>query len=141
MTFSRPNAPKRTVYSVLSILFFFILSATQLTVYGQDAIDQAKWDAGKSLFKSQCQSCHLPDKKMTGPALLDVRERWIANADYQGKSGEEWLYEWIRNNASVLATGHTYSNNLYNEYDKSVMTLFPQLSNDDIDGILYYVQN
>lgn len=141
MTFSRPNAPKRTVRSIITILFFFILSASQLTVYGQDALDQAKWDAGKALFKSQCQSCHLPDKKMTGPALLDVRERWIANADYDGKSGEEWLYEWIRNNAAVLATGHTYANNIYNEYDKSVMTLFPQLSNDDIDGILYYVQN
>ena len=141
MTFSRHNAPKRIVRSIFSILLFFILSASQLMVYGQDAIDQAKWDAGKSLFKSQCQSCHLPDKKMTGPALLDVRSRWIADADYQGKSGEEWLYEWIRNNASVLATGHTYANGVYNDYDKSVMTLFPQLSNEDIDGILYYVQN
>ncbi|MEX0596547.1 MAG: cytochrome c, partial [Candidatus Paceibacterota bacterium] len=141
MTFSRQNAPRRTGRSIFSILFLFILSASQLTVYGQDAIDQAQWDAGKALFKSQCQSCHLPDKKMTGPALLDVRSRWIANGDYQGKSGEEWMYDWIRNNASVLATGHTYANAVYNEYDKSVMTLFPQLSNEDIDGILYYVQN
>jgi len=141
MTFSRQNAPTLTVSSIFSILFFFILSASQLTVYGQDAIDQAKWDAGKALFKSQCQSCHLPDKKMTGPALYDVESRWKEKGAYEGKPGEEWLYLWIRNNSSVLATGHTYANAIYNEYDKSVMTLFPQLSDEDINGILYYVQN
>jgi mono/diheme cytochrome c family protein len=123
------------------MLFVLLLSASQLTVYGQEAIDQAQWDAGKKLFKSQCQSCHLPDRNMTGPALLNVRERWIEKGDYQGKSGEEWLYDWIRNNSSVIATGHTYANEVYNDYDRSVMTLFPQLSNEDIDGILYYVQN
>lgn len=141
MTFSRQNAPKHSVRSIFQVLLLFILSASSLTIYAQDAIDQARWDAGKSLFKSQCQSCHLPDKKMTGPALQNVKQRWIENADYDGKSGEEWVYEWIRNNSTVLASGHTYANTLYNEYDKSVMTLFPQLSNEEIDDILYYADN
>ncbi|MFT5072252.1 MAG: mono/diheme cytochrome c family protein [Chitinophagales bacterium] len=141
MTFSRQNAPKHSVRSIFQVLLLLILSVSSSTVYAQDAIDQARWDAGKSLFKSQCQSCHLPDKKMTGPALQNVRQRWIDNADYEGKSGEEWLYEWIKNNSTVLASGHTYANSLYNEYDKSVMTLFPQLSNEEIDGILYYADN
>lgn len=140
MTFSRLYAPKHKVTGILTVLFLFFFTASQVTVFGQD-LDKAQWDAGKTLFKSQCQSCHLPDKKMTGPALQYVRQRWIDNADYEGKSGEDWLYDWIRNNATVLATGHTYANALYNEYDKSVMTLFPQLSNEEIDAILYYADN
>ncbi|MEJ6694527.1 MAG: c-type cytochrome [Chitinophagales bacterium] len=141
MTFSRLNAPKHSVRSIFHVLLLFILSTFTLTIYAQDAVNQAQWDNGKSLFKSQCQSCHLPDKKMTGPALQYVRQRWIDNADYKDKTGEEWLYEWIRNNSSVLATGHTYANALYNEYDKSVMSLFPQLSDEEIDDILYYADN
>lgn len=141
MTFSRLIAPKHSVRSILSILFLFFLSATQMNIYAQDAIDQAKWDAGKTLFKSQCQACHLPDKKMTGPALQYAKQRWIDNADHDGKSGEEWFYEWVRNNPAVLESGNPYANQIYNEYNKSVMSLFPQLSNEDIDNIFYYADN
>ena len=141
MTFSRLNAPKVTVRNIFNVLLLFILTFTSQTIFAQDAIDQARWDAGKSLFKSQCQSCHLPDKKMTGPALQYARERWIENGDYDGKSGEEWLYEWVKNSSAVISSGHTYANGLYNEYDKSVMSLFPQLTNEQIDDILYYADN
>lgn len=141
MTFSWLKAPKHSVRSISSLILLLILSTLHVSLQAQESIDQAKWDAGKALFKSQCQSCHLPDKKMTGPALQNVSLRWEADGDHQGKSGKEWLYEWVRNNNAVLESGHPYANALYQEYGKSVMSLFPQLSNDDIDGILYYADN
>lgn len=141
MTFSRQNAPKRTARSISSVILLLILTAFTWSAQAQDGLDQPRWDAGKALFKSQCQTCHLPDKKMTGPALQGVTQRWIDNADFQGKSGQEWLYEWIKNNNTVLAAGHPYANDLFKEYDKSVMNVFAQLSNEDIDNILYYVDN
>ncbi len=142
MTFSLLTSEEYKRSSFLSIVgFFFIslLSATSLLAQGE--VDKAKWDAGKSLFKSQCQSCHLPDKKMTGPALKGAVLRWNEQAEYQGKSGQDWLYNWVRNNSEVLAAGHPYANQVFNEYEGSVMNLFLQLSNEDIDKIFYYADN
>ncbi|MCB0536710.1 MAG: c-type cytochrome [Chitinophagales bacterium] len=140
MTFIRLKAHKHSILSVLTLFIFSIILTFNGNVLGQD-IDQAKWDAGKKLFKSQCQSCHLPDKKMTGPALQGALGRWIENGDYNGKSGEEWVHEWVKNNSAVLEAGHPYANSIYNEYGKSVMSLFPQLSTEDIDNIFYYADN
>lgn len=140
MTFIRLRAHKHSILSVLTLFIFSIILTFSGSVLAQD-IDQAKWDAGKKLFKSQCQSCHLPDKKMTGPALQGALDRWKENGAYNGKSGEEWIHEWVKNNAAVLEAGHPYATSIYNEYGKSVMSLFPQLSTEDIDNILYYSDN
>jgi hypothetical protein len=32
---------------------------------------------GKLLFNANCASCHKMDRKLTGPALLGARDRWI----------------------------------------------------------------
>ena len=64
--------------------------------------EEALWNQGKVLFQGKCASCHHPIRDGTGPALSGVRQRWIDDGDFQDKSGEEWLYEWIRNNKSVL---------------------------------------
>lgn len=140
MTFIRLNAHKHSILSVLTLFIFTIILSFNGSVLAQD-VDQIKWDAGKKLFKSQCQSCHLPDKKMTGPALQGAVSRWEENGEFNGKSGQEWIHEWVKNNTGVLNAGHPYANQIYNEYGKSVMSLFPQLSTEDIDNIFYYADN
>ncbi|MET6999538.1 c-type cytochrome [Chitinophaga defluvii] len=91
------------------------------------AADPAK---GKALFQQDCASCHNVHKKLTGPALKGVEERW---------SDKKLLHQWIHNSAAVLATGDVYANNLFNEYNKLAMTPFPNLSEEDIDNILAYI--
>lgn len=84
---------------------------------------------GKVLFQSNCQRCHLIDKKMTGPALAGVRSRWSDSTN---------IYKWVKNSAAFLATGDKYANDLKREY-KSDMPAFPQLKDQDIADILVYI--
>lgn len=85
---------------------------------------------GKALFMSNCASCHNPLKDATGPALKGADSR---------VPSKEWLYKWVHNSASVIASGDKYANKVYNEWGKTAMTAFPQLSNEDIDAIFAYV--
>lgn len=92
---------------------------------------QAQSD-GATLFKNKCASCHNKNmkSKSTGPALGGVEERWESQED---------LYAWIRNSQSVIASGNEYAVSLFNEYNKSVMTSFPELTDEDIAALLAYV--
>jgi mono/diheme cytochrome c family protein len=87
---------------------------------------------GKALFQTNCAQCHNPIKVVTGPALKGVTER-VPN--------RKLLHDWIHNNTKVLASGNAYFTNLYNQYGKTPMNLFPNLSDQDIDAILNYVEN
>lgn len=123
-------------FSFVTILFLFSFSLS-----AQDAVDVELWTKGRDIFRSNCASCHHPVNKATGPAMKGVLERWEKDGAHQGIDGKTWLYRWIRNNQEVLASGHTYANNLYVEYNRSVMNLFPALTDEDIDAILLFTEN
>jgi len=120
MTRNTTTPRMKPLLSLLFVLFAFSLSA------------QADLDAGKALFRNNCASCHNKSMKddMTGPALGGVEERW---------ESEELLYAWIRNSSAVIATGDAYAVGLYNEWNKSVMTAFPNLSDEEIASVLGYI--
>jgi len=83
---------------------------------------------GKDLFNSNCAACHKLDAKMTGPALRGISSR-LTN---------DWLYKWIRNSQEMIKSGDAEAVRVSKEYNGSVMTAFPQLSNADIDNIIAY---
>ena len=84
--------------------------------------------AGKALFNSNCAACHKLDKDMTGPALRGVAERLE----------KDWLSDWIRNSSKMIKAGDPYAVEIFEKYNKTAMTAFPQLSDADIDNILAY---
>ena len=86
---------------------------------------------GKALFQSDCASCHSPTKVVTGPALQGVTSR---------VPDKKLLHAWIKNNTAVLASGNKYFNDLYVQYGKTPMNTFPQLTDQEIDAILTYVE-
>lgn len=116
----------------LKILFLGFIFITSLftSLFAQDG-DPA---AGKALFNANCAACHKLGKKATGPALRNVEQRL---ADTEGLD-RAWIYEWIRNSSALIKSGDAYANKIYNEYNKSAMTAFPQLSSVDVDNILAY---
>lgn len=91
---------------------------------------------GKALFKANCASCHAKDmkSKLTGPALGGVEERWV---DYERQE----LYDWIRNSQKMIVAGHPRATQLWNEWKPTVMNNFPNLTDDQIEGILLYVND
>ena len=119
-------------------LFFALL--VNLAAVNAYAVDQAKWSEGKSLFKSNCASCHNPKVAQTGPALMGVTKRWDDGGDFGGKTGNQWLHVWIKNWNNAVAGKYPYATNIQN-YAPSQMNLFPSLKDEDIDKILLYVEN
>jgi cytochrome c2 len=83
---------------------------------------------GKALFNTNCAACHKINKRAVGPALKGVSDKYE----------KEWLYTWIKNSTAMVKSGDARAVAIYEEYNGSVMTSFPQLSNEDIDNILAY---
>ena len=108
----------------LFALNFLLSLSFSINVSAQEP-DIAK---GKSLFNSQCASCHKLNRKLVGPALKGV------SAKYE----KEWLYSWIKNSAAMIKSGDERAVAIYEEYNKVAMNAFPNLSNNDIDNILAY---
>jgi mono/diheme cytochrome c family protein len=105
----------------------FIL-ASFFTVQGVSAQDDAAVQAGKKLFNVNCAACHKLNKRAVGPALKGVSSKY----------DKEWLYSWINNSTAMVKSGDAQAVAIYEEYNGSVMTSFPQLSTEDIDNILAY---
>ncbi len=112
---------RSVVRNILSLLVFGSLLMSPLANMAQD---------GKQLFNQKCASCHAIDKKLVGPALKGVEDRWPEKAQ---------LYAWIRNSAAVVKSGYPRAVEVYNEYNKVQMTAFPELKDADIDAILAYI--
>ena len=109
-------------------LIFSILLPT-LVLLGSTLITNAQ--DGKALFQSNCASCHNPFKVITGPALQGVTSR---------VPDKTLLHAWIHNNQKVLASGNPYFTSLFNQFNKTPMNVFPDLSDKDIDAILSYIE-
>lgn len=88
-------------------------------------------DNGKSLFNSNCAACHKVDKESTGPALRGTLDK-IPN--------KQWLYDWVHNSSELIKSGDAYAVKIYEEYNQTAMTHFPELSEQDIDDIFAYVE-
>lgn len=90
---------------------------------------------GKALFKTNCAACHNRNMKddLTGPALGGVVARW---KDYP----KEDLYEWIRNSQRLVKEGHPRAVDLYREWNKVIMSPFNGLTDEDIEAILFYIE-
>lgn len=124
-----PNSISRILQLSLALMLAFSIQLfAQDVVAGDAAAGTGDPVAGKAIFNAQCAACHKLDAKMTGPALRGV------GAKYE----KEWLYKWIRNSAELIKSGDERAIKIYNEYDQSAMSAFPQLSDADLDNIIAY---
>ena len=114
------------------LMSVFLKSLTLLLIFGfsissySQEMDEARQKEGRKLFRSLCASCHKLDKKLVGPALGAVEER----------RENDWLKAWIKNNAEfqkVNAEAYEAA-----QYSATAMNAFPQLTDKNIDDILYY---
>lgn len=108
-------------------LLTFLLVIMSFSLHGE-----VSPDAGKTLFKNYCAQCHSKNMKtaLTGPALGGAQERW---------GDDEALYAWIRNSQALIAAGYPRAVELWNEYKPTIMTAYPDLTDDEIGSILAFV--
>lgn len=104
-------------------IFTFLIALLLCNVTATAAPD------GKALFMSNCASCHNPLKDATGPALQNIDKTFPS---------KEWGYDWIHNSAKLIAAGDPTAVAIFNKYNKTAMTAFPQLTTEEIDAILKY---
>jgi hypothetical protein len=70
---------------------------------------------------------------------MGVTKRWEDAGTYQGKTGKQWLYTWIKNWNTAVSSGYPYAVNIQH-YTESSMSTFPSLKDEEIDQILLYVE-
>jgi len=109
-------------FSIVTFLALFF--SVNLSSFGQEADPME----GKKLFNTHCAACHKLNKKAVGPALRGVSQKY----------DKEWLYSWIKNSAAMIKAGDAQAVAIWEEYNRTAMTAFPQLSNADIDNIIAY---
>ena len=112
----------------LSSLTLFLFFSLELSAQEIDSLQVA---TGKKIFNANCASCHKLEGKLIGPELGKVEDRRT----------NEWLKAWIKDNAALRASGDADAIAIFNEYNGSVMTAFPQLSDSDIDAVLAYTSH
>lgn len=117
----------RLTQTLVKSLAFFLVLFVSFSAFSQD-VDEARLKEGKKLFKSLCASCHKLDKKLIGPKLGGIESR--------RENG--WLKSWIKNNAELRASGDKDASEIFEEYKQANMPGFPQLTDKNIDDILYY---
>jgi cytochrome c2 len=112
----KPSAFVKSFFLITGLLF-------SIASFAQD---------GHALFTANCASCHAVHKKLTGPALAGVEDRWPSR---------DKIHDWVHNSTKVIQSGDPYAVSLFNEFSKTQMTAFPQLAPKDIDAILDYIKS
>ncbi|MCX7763951.1 MAG: c-type cytochrome [Bacteroidia bacterium] len=90
---------------------------------------------GKALFQANCASCHAINRRVVGPALKGVHERWGGD--------EAEMTKFIKNSQAYINgnfKNSAYAKKLYEQYNKAVMTAFTGLSDAEIKSILDYIK-
>jgi mono/diheme cytochrome c family protein len=88
-------------------------------------------NAGSNIFQASCASCHSLQGLSVGPALA-----WITK-----RRNKQWLIDFTRNNARMMWRGDAYTCFLFNRYDKTPMSPFPNLSDTDLEGVFSYISS
>jgi mono/diheme cytochrome c family protein len=113
-------------------LCLFCLFLISFSSFSQEIpTEPAAISAGEALFKANCKACHAVDRKLVGPALGGVYDR---------APSLDWIKRFVKNSSAVIASGDAYAVNLYNEYNKTQMTAFTSLKDEEIMNILGYIK-
>ena len=127
--FSKRIRSFATQFSFLFFMAYAFSAAAQ--------VDPKVVSEGKALFKSNCASCHNATADGTGPALKGVSARWEAAGDFKGKSGNQWLHEWIKNFNTPVGAGYAYAKDMANSRPVSYTHLDVYKRQDSICIIVF----
>ena len=104
--------------------FVFSLFLMLSTISQAQEGDPAK---GKDLFMTNCTACHKLDEKFVGPPLKGVADR----------RSEDYIFNMVTNSTEWVKTNPD-AQKLFEEYNQTPMTPFPQFTREDVQNIIAY---
>ncbi len=104
-------------------------SADVATSQGGISADSELIAQGEQIFNQNCRACHAVDRDLVGPALAGVHDR----------RDMDWIKAFVRNSQAVIASGDQYAVDLFEKYNRTVMTSF-NLSDEDIEAVVAYIR-
>jgi mono/diheme cytochrome c family protein len=116
------------IYKQLSRSFLLIAA---FSFSGSFAYAQGDAAKGEALFKANCTTCHKVDQTLVGPAL---------GPQLVSETDDKFLIKWIQNNQALIAAKNPKALTVYNQYNQSNMSVFPQLTDGDVTNIITYVR-
>lgn len=133
-TDTEPHMNRFSLSSACKFLtFVLVFSITAITAQAQEIpTEPAAIQAGAAVFNSNCKTCHKVNQKLVGPALAGIEDR---------APSIDWILKFVKNSAAVIASGDDYANKLYNEYNKTQMTAFSSLKDEEILNVLAYIKD
>ena len=133
-TDTEPNMNKNFISSACKFFsLVFVFAFINFTSSAQEiSTDPAAIKAGQGLFNANCKACHAVKRKLVGPALGGVQDR---------VPSIKWIKDFVHNSSAVIKSGDDYAVKLYNEYNKTQMTAFTSLKDEDIMNVLAYIKS
>jgi mono/diheme cytochrome c family protein len=119
-----------------SISFIFqqfsrsVLLVAGFAFFGFSAYAQGDAAKGEALFKANCTACHKIDQQLVGPAL---------GPQLVSETDDKFLIKWIENNQALIAAKDPKALAIFNKFNQSNMTVFPNLTDADVTNIIAYV--
>ncbi|SFT65681.1 Cytochrome c2 [Algoriphagus locisalis] len=120
----------RLNFHTLAVLFLMLIGMQAFAADPAVANSDEAVAAGKTVFNANCKTCHKLDQKLIGPALRGATDR----------APVELVKSFIKNSQAVIASGNAYYNDLYKEYNNTVMISHEFLSDDDLNNLLAYIE-
>lgn len=108
------------ILSLLLLLNAAVAGAQNDTIY----------EKGKVCFRTNCSSCHAVHQEIYGPMLASISK----------KKERSWICSFIKNSQTVIHSGDPYAISLFEKFNNHVMPSFEQLSTQEIDAVLYYIE-
>lgn len=85
---------------------------------------------GKAIFGTRCKTCHsIGEGRVVGPDLKDLDKR----------RSEEWIISFVKSPIKMINGGDETAKKLYEEFDKIPMPDHPDLSDEDVKGIISFI--
>lgn len=109
---------------IMKKFLLLLLVSIPTIMYSQE------FEKGKELFQINCAGCHNMEKRVLGPALENTIEL----------QGRDWASKWISNNEELRKSGDAHANEVYNEYNQTLMPAFDYLKPEELNAILDYME-
>lgn len=120
----------RWSFHTLAVLFFMLVGTASFAADPAVSDSEESIAVGKTVFNTNCKTCHKLDQKSVGPALRGATDR----------NSAEWVKRWIKNSGEVIASGDAYAVALFKEYNNSQMPAYSFLTDAELDGLLSYIE-